>query len=95
MPPAIADASPSEQDVAEFAAAVLAKLTLAVGKDAAAATDRDWFVATTLALRDRVIHRWLAAERDSHARGAQAHLLPVARIPDRPAVRTTSPAICR
>ncbi len=71
MPPAIADASPSEQDVAEFAAAVLAKLTLAVGKDAAAATDRDWFVATALALRDRVIHRWLAADRASQARGAK------------------------
>ena len=74
MPPAIADTSPSEQDVAEFAAAVLAKLTLAVGKDAAAATDRDWFVATALALRDRVIHRWLAADRATQARGASASI---------------------
>ncbi|MGH7114952.1 MAG: glycogen/starch/alpha-glucan phosphorylase [Stellaceae bacterium] len=61
----------TESDVSEFKAAVLAKLTLAVGKDAAAATDRDWFVATALALRDRVVHRWLAADRASQARGAK------------------------
>ena len=48
---------------------MLAKLTLAVGKDAAAATDRDWFVAAALALRDRIIHRWLAVDRASHAKG--------------------------
>ncbi len=71
VPPVIADMPASEADVGEFAAAVLAKLTLSVGKDAAAATDRDWFVATALALRDRVIHRWLAADRASHARGAK------------------------
>jgi glycogen phosphorylase len=71
VPPVIADMPASEADVGEFAAAVLAKLTLSVGKDAAAATDRDWFVATALALRDRVIHRWLAADRASNARGAK------------------------
>jgi starch phosphorylase len=65
----IADAPPSEDDVREFAATVLAKLTLAVGKAAPAATDRDWFVATALALRDRVIHRWLAADRANQSKG--------------------------
>jgi glycogen phosphorylase len=69
MPPAIADASPTDAEIREFEAAVLAKMTLSVGKDAAAATDRDWFVATALALRDRVIHRWLAADRASQAKG--------------------------
>jgi len=59
----------SDQDVEEFKATVLAKLTLAVGKDAASATDRDWFVATALALRDRIIHRWLTADRLSDAKG--------------------------
>jgi glycogen phosphorylase len=67
--PAIIDAPASEENVREFRAAVLAKLTLAVGKDNAAATDRDWFLATALALRDRVIHRRLAAERASQAKG--------------------------
>src|SRR5271156_4545544 len=69
LPPAIGDAPPTEADVREFGAAVLAKLTLAVGKDAGAATDRDWFVATALALRDRIIYRWLAADRASQAKG--------------------------
>jgi glycogen phosphorylase len=55
--------------IEQFKHAVLAKLTLAVGKDASAASDRDWFVATTLSLRDRVIHRWLEAEREALARG--------------------------
>ena len=59
----------TEEDVEQFKEAVLAKLTLAVGKDASTATDRDWFVATTLSLRDRVIHRWIEVDRDSLARG--------------------------
>src|SRR5438876_3105087 len=47
----------------------LSKLTLMVGKDAPTATDRDWFVATTLSLRDRVIHRWLQVDRANLAQG--------------------------
>jgi glycogen phosphorylase len=62
-------ARPSEDELAEFKGAVLAKLALAVGKDAGSATDRDWFVATAYAIRDRIIHRWLAAERASTAKG--------------------------
>src|ERR1700676_2165284 len=58
-----------EDDIEQFKQTVLAKLTLAVGKDVSSATDRDWFVATTLTLRDRVIHRWLAADREDLARG--------------------------
>src|SRR5437763_877690 len=69
MPAPIADTPASEADLEAFKASVLAKLTLAIGKDGAAATPRDWFVATALALRDRVIHRWLAVNRLSHAEG--------------------------
>jgi starch phosphorylase len=65
----VPDTPLSDQDVEEFKATVLAKLTLAVGKDATRATDRDWFVATALALRDRIIHRWLTADRLSDAKG--------------------------
>ena len=65
----IGDALASESDIREFGAAVLAKLTLAVGKPAPEATDRDRFVAAALALRDRIVHRWLAADRTSHAQG--------------------------
>jgi starch phosphorylase len=71
LPPPVLDAPLSDQDVEEFKATVLAKLTLAVGKDAASATDRDWFVATALALRDRIIHRWLTADRLSEAKGSK------------------------
>ena len=69
LPAPIADAPPDEADIDAFKASVLAKLTLAIGKDGGAATPRDWFVATALALRDRVIHRWLAVNRATHAEG--------------------------
>ena len=65
----IADSPASEAEIEAFKASVLAKLALAVGKDGNAATARDWFVATALALRDRVIHRWLAGNRTSRAEG--------------------------
>ena len=61
--------APSEEDLADIKNAVLAKLVLAVGKDAGAATDRDWFLAAAFAIRDRIIHRWLATERASKANG--------------------------
>src|SRR6516164_3672123 len=69
LPPTVADTPIDERDIEEFKATVLAKLTLAVGKDVETATNRDWFVATALALRDRVIHRWLTADRASDAQG--------------------------
>src|SRR5260370_33084225 len=71
LPPAILDAPASDEEIDQFKAAVLAKLTLAVGKDAGAATDRDWVVASALTLRDRIIHRWLAGDRASQAKGRQ------------------------
>src|SRR6185437_15114879 len=67
--PPVPDAPLRDQDIEEFKATVLAKLTLAVGKDAVSATDRDWFVSTALALRDRIIHRWLTVDRVSDAQG--------------------------
>ncbi|HEV2337102.1 MAG TPA: glycogen/starch/alpha-glucan phosphorylase [Stellaceae bacterium] len=59
----------TEEDIEHFKHTVLNRLTLAVGKDPSSATDRDWFVATTLALRDRVIHRWLQVDRENLAHG--------------------------
>src|SRR5438874_6600409 len=69
LPSALSDTPFRDEDIEEFKATILAKLTLAVGKDAASATDRDWFVSTALALRDRIIHRWLTVERVSNAQG--------------------------
>src|SRR5260370_31037285 len=65
----IADHPATDEEIEQFKAAILAKLSVAVGKDPAAATGRDWFVATAFALRDRIIHRWLAADRASLAQG--------------------------
>src|ERR1700738_945100 len=62
-------AASDEGDIAEIKSAVLAKLTLAAGKDPSAATDRDWFVAAALTVRDRVVHRWLTTERASRGKG--------------------------
>src|SRR5262249_62039052 len=61
--------APDEDAFADVKSAVLAKLTLAVGKDPASATSRDWFVAAALTAPDRIIHRWLAADRAIRGNG--------------------------
>jgi starch phosphorylase len=45
------------RDVQELRAAILDKLTYNVGKDVSSACPRDWFTATALAVRDRIIDR--------------------------------------
>src|SRR5690348_4263526 len=69
LPSVLLDTPFRDEDIEEFKATVLAKLTLAVGTDAVSATDRDWFVSAALALRDRIIHRWLTVDRVSDAKG--------------------------
>jgi glycogen phosphorylase len=44
-------------------------MALAVGKDPSAASSRDWFVSTALALRDRITHLWLTSQRQDYAKG--------------------------
>jgi glycogen phosphorylase len=67
----LASNTPREEELAGFKSAILAKLALSVGKEPATATDRDWFVATANAIRDRIVYRWLAAERASTSRGCK------------------------
>ena len=55
-----------DEDVATLRRTVVAKLTYAVGRDPIVATDRDWFVATALAVRDHVIERWMASTRANY-----------------------------
>ncbi|MDB5661885.1 MAG: glycogen/starch/alpha-glucan phosphorylase [Sphingomonas bacterium] len=55
------------QEVAELAAALLAKLTFSVGKDPSTASERDWFVAAALATRDRIVDGWMVSTRRSYA----------------------------
>jgi starch phosphorylase len=47
--------------------AILGKLIYSVGKDPAHATPHDWFFATALACRDRMVDGWMAATRHTYA----------------------------
>ena len=57
-----------EAEVAEFRAAVLAKLTYAVGKDPEHAFDHDWFEAIALAARDHMVDHWMDHTRRAYRR---------------------------
>ncbi len=50
-------------DVEELRAAIIAKLTYAVGREIASASPHDWFFAIALAVRDRIVDRWMDARR--------------------------------
>src|SRR5258708_32482298 len=65
--PAIAPAENGDLD--EIKSSVLAKLALELGKDAAAPTDRDWFVAAALTNPDRVVRQWLMVQRATSPQG--------------------------
>ena len=53
-------------DPLDLRAAIVAKLTYAIGKDPVVAKGHDWLAATMLAVRDRVIDRWMASTRDTY-----------------------------
>jgi starch phosphorylase len=52
-----------DEDVAAMRRALVAKLTYAVGKDPIVASQHDWFVATALTVRDRIVDRWFRSTR--------------------------------
>jgi glycogen phosphorylase len=60
-----------ELALTEIKSAILAKLRLAIGKDAGMATKHDWYMAAALALRDRIVHRWLTTEKASYDAGSK------------------------
>src|SRR5437762_10290707 len=51
------------REAAELRDAILGKLTYSCGKNVATAGDYDWYVATVLAVRDRIIDRWMESNR--------------------------------
>src|SRR5438270_11413204 len=55
----------------ENKSAILAKLRLAIGKGAGRASWHGWYHAAALALRDRIVHRWLTAEKQSYDAGSK------------------------
>ena len=59
---------PAADDKDRFRDDLLAKLTLAVGKDPAHATKRDWLIATALTVRDHLALRWMESTRQIYAR---------------------------
>jgi starch phosphorylase len=58
-----------DEDIATLRRTLVAKLTYAVGKDPIVASDRDWFVATALAVRDRIVDRWMPSTRAIYLQG--------------------------
>ncbi len=55
-----------DEDVATFRRALVAKLTYAVGKDPIVASNHDWFMATALTVRDRIVDRWFPSTRATY-----------------------------
>ncbi len=67
---------PEAGNPADLKAAIAAKLTYAIGKDSVVARDHDWLAATILAIRDRVIDRWMASTHDAyHAQRKRVYYL--------------------
>jgi glycogen phosphorylase len=54
--------------VIELRDAIVAKLLYSVGKDLTTARPRDWFMATALATRDRIVDRWIDSTRLTNLR---------------------------
>ncbi|MBC7800675.1 MAG: glycogen/starch/alpha-glucan phosphorylase [Gemmatimonadaceae bacterium] len=57
--------------VERLRATIVSKLTYQVGKSPAAASERDWFVATALAVRDGVLDCWFDSTRRTYDSGAK------------------------
>ena len=55
----------------EFKQALLDRLLYSVGKDSANAVPRDWCVALTLAIRDRIVDAWMETTRRTYETGAK------------------------
>ena len=50
---------------------ILAKLLYSIGKSPGRASQRDWLVATSLAVRDRVVETWATSAREARSKGAK------------------------
>ena len=56
-----------DDDVAAIRRALIAKLAYDVGKDPIVASPHDWYVATALAVRDRIVDCWFPSTREIYA----------------------------
>ncbi len=60
-----------QTDAARLKDLILQKLHYDVGKSRFGARDRDWFIATALAVRDRILDRWIDQTRATYQSGAK------------------------
>ncbi|PWB83927.1 MAG: glycogen phosphorylase [Methylocystaceae bacterium] len=60
------DAGPSRDEATALREDILARLTYTVAKDKASASPRDWFIATALATRDRIVGGWLRSTKQNY-----------------------------
>src|SRR5262245_43904029 len=77
------EATPSD-DVEALRRLIVEKLTYSAGRDPLIASDRDWFVAAALALRDKIVDRWLHSTRtDNEAGRKRVYYLSLEFLPGR------------
>ena len=62
---------PAPADAGSWRRRIAAKLTYQVGKSPITASERDWFVATALAVRDTMVDRWFESTRRTYGTGAK------------------------
>jgi glycogen phosphorylase len=75
--PRTASDKPPSAEAAALRDAIRAKLAYAVGKLEEDARPRDWFIATALAVRDRIVDRWMESTRRTHGFVKPVHYLSV------------------
>ena len=74
----------NEEDIQALRRLITEKLTYATGRDPLVAGDRDWFVAAALALRDRIVDRWLqSTRRDTAGHRKRVYYLSLEFLPGR------------
>ncbi len=65
------DSVRNDEDIAALQTAILEKLTYRLGKRRAIATERDWLMAASYALRDQIVDRWLAGVDEAYRNGSK------------------------
>lgn len=55
--------------VSDIKSSILTKIILAAGKDPSYATQRDWYTAAAITLRDRIVHQWLRSDQNAQRIG--------------------------
>jgi len=63
--PALVSVVQPDADETALREAIIAKLTYVIGKQIDAATPHDWYCATALAVRDRIVDIWSATRRET------------------------------